>query len=65
MNLAGTLSFPVADILRERGIPFVFTTGYGRDGIADQYKDAPVLRKPYSPQELENAVSKGLEIAVG
>jgi CheY-like chemotaxis protein len=35
MNLAGILSFPVADVLRQRGIPFVFATGYGGAGVAD------------------------------
>src|ERR1700709_523125 len=29
VNLAGVPSFPVADVLRQRGIPFVFVTGYG------------------------------------
>jgi CheY-like chemotaxis protein len=33
MNLAGTPSQPVADILRQRGIPFVFATGYSRSSI--------------------------------
>lgn len=60
MNLAGTLSFPVADLLWHRGIPFIFATGYGNDGVAGEYRHAPVLRKPYAPQDLQNAVSLGL-----
>jgi CheY-like chemotaxis protein len=34
INLAGRLSFPIADVLRERGIPFVFASGYGSRGSA-------------------------------
>jgi hypothetical protein len=35
INLAGSNTFQVADILRKRGLPFIFTTGYGADGYAD------------------------------
>ena len=33
INVAGTKSFPVADILRRRGVPFIFATGYGAEGL--------------------------------
>src|SRR5215210_732571 len=29
LNLKGVLAYPVADVLRERGMPIVFTSGYG------------------------------------
>ena len=48
INLAGVQVFPLADVLRERGVPFMFTSGYGRDGIPDAYGDSAVLQKPYS-----------------
>ncbi|QND66650.1 response regulator [Mesorhizobium loti] len=32
VNLANEQSFPVAQLLQERGIPFVFATGYGLRG---------------------------------
>lgn len=38
INLAGAQSFPVADILRQRNIPFVFSTGYGAEGLVDSYR---------------------------
>jgi CheY-like chemotaxis protein len=60
VNLAGTASFPLADILRERGIPFVFATGYSSEGVAAAYSNEPTLRKPYAPKDLERAVVKGL-----
>jgi CheY-like chemotaxis protein len=57
VNLAGSPSYPVADILRERGIPFVFSTGYGAAGLADAYSGEQALSKPYQPHELERAIS--------
>jgi CheY-like chemotaxis protein len=60
VNLAGTPSYPVADILRERGIPFVFTTGYGSEGVADGYRNEPTLQKPYAPEDLGRAIANGL-----
>lgn len=53
VNLGGTMSFPVADALRERGIPFLFLTGYGRAGIPAAYADCLVLQKPFRRRELE------------
>ena len=56
VNLAGQASFPVADALRERGIPFLFATGYGIQGIAEEYRSAPVLQKPFRACDLEDAL---------
>ena len=41
INVVGTKSFPIADILRQRGIPFAFATGYGAEGFVDGYRDQP------------------------
>ena len=60
VNVAGNQSFPVADILRERSIPFVFATGYGAEGFEDGYRDEIALNKPYEPGELERAIAKAL-----
>lgn len=58
LNLAGTLSFPVADVLRRRGIPFIFASGYGINGLADNYRAEIVLAKPYSASDLDTAISR-------
>ncbi len=47
INLAGVEVFPLADVLRERGVPFMFTSGYGADGLPAEYRDCAVLQKPY------------------
>ena len=57
VNLAGEPSFPVADVLRARGIPFFFATGYGREGLHDDYRDAPVLQKPFRSRDLADVLA--------
>ncbi|MBC7283277.1 response regulator [Hoeflea sp.] len=59
INVAGTQSFPVADILRQRGIPFTFATGYGVEGLMDGYRDCPVLQKPYAQEDLARSIAQG------
>jgi DNA-binding response OmpR family regulator len=56
VNVAGTMSFPVAAILRRRGIPFVFASGYGSQGLIDGYRQEITLRKPYESDELRRAI---------
>jgi len=57
VNLDGQPSYPVADALALRSIPFVFSTGYGELGIEARFGDRPVLRKPYSDQQLGAALA--------
>ena len=58
INLAGTPSFPVADALHARGVPFLFTTGYGPQGLPERFADAQVLAKPYRRQDIESALTR-------
>ena len=60
INLAGKKSFPVADILSERGIPFAFATGNGPEGLMDGYRDFPALQKPYAQEDLERTIAQVL-----
>ena len=46
VNLQGEKSYPVAGLLRQRGVPFVFLTGYDRTSIDPAYADAPLCEKP-------------------
>jgi DNA-binding response OmpR family regulator len=53
LNLGGNVrSLPVAAVLRERGIPFIFATGYGSGGDTNGFKDVPIVRKPFSSRQL-------------
>ena len=60
ISLSGsTTSFPVADALQQRTVPFMFTTGYGDSAlIPERFLDVPIVRKPYTLQSLADAVAK-------
>ena len=60
-NLNGVSVAPVAEVLRERGIPFVFATGYGDSKILPEGFDAPIIRKPYDVTQ----VAAGLAAVTG
>ena len=61
INLGGNRSFPVADILAERGVPFVFASGYaGNDEVFMHFPEVRVVAKPYSGSDLIEAVSSVL-----
>lgn len=52
VNLHGQCSYSVADALAARGVPFVFSTGYGDVDLRSLYPDRPVLAKPFLPETL-------------
>ena len=60
INLNGAESLPVAARLREMGLPFVFTTGYGAAGSGPEYRDVPLVTKPYQIADLERAIEAAL-----
>ncbi len=57
-NLNGRSVAPVAELLTQRKIPFVFATGYGEAGGAPGGFDAPVIRKPYDVTQVAAAVAE-------
>jgi CheY-like chemotaxis protein len=61
MNLAGEVGYPIADALNRRDIPFVIATGYGAEGIEADYRDRPLLSKPYLPEQVEAALLRVLD----
>lgn len=63
VNLQGRTSFPVADALAARDVPFVFATGYGTRGLREDFRDRPVLQKPFKLQDLERVLSGALAAA--
>ena len=65
INLRGKSVFPIADVLIERKIPFIFLTGYSDDAIASRYNHIPILQKPVEPENIWAALkdtSKGLSL---
>lgn len=53
LNLRGGDSYPVAARLRAADLPFAFASGGGRESLADPFRTAPVLAKPYAFDEVE------------
>jgi len=58
LNLDGQRSLPIADKLVERGIPFIFATGYGEAGLEGLHPDAPVVHKPFSTGDISRALGR-------
>jgi CheY-like chemotaxis protein len=63
VNLNGSLSNPVAEILIERNIPFIFATGYGRQGPHEKFSTTPALQKPFEQADLARALSSVMQRA--
>jgi CheY-like chemotaxis protein len=60
LNLGGVLTYPAADALAERGIPFIFATGYGSGGLEAAYSARPALQKPFDTDALGQAIGQAL-----
>ena len=59
VNLGGgEMVYPVADALANRGVPFVFATGYGPDGLDPRYRETQVLAKPVGQAALAKALAE-------
>jgi len=58
LNLHGSRSYPVADVLKTQGRPFVFLSGYGAKGLEGAYRNSPVLQKPFQQMDLEAALKR-------
>lgn len=56
VNVAGEMSFDFARALIQRGIPFVFSTGYGTGSLPADLQGAVVLTKPFGPPAVLAAV---------
>ena len=58
VNLGRDVSFPVAQVLTERGLPFLFASGYGSPNLAPPYQDAITLKKPFELKDLSKALQR-------
>jgi DNA-binding response OmpR family regulator len=62
INMAGRMAYPVADCLRQRGIPYIFLSGYGALALPDAYR-ATCITKPYEISALLRALGEARHIA--
>ncbi len=60
VNLNGEEAYPIAELLRGRGVPFIFSTGYGAGNLRADYAAVPQLVKPYQQDTLRAAIEAAL-----
>jgi CheY-like chemotaxis protein len=58
VNIGSDPIFPLADAVRERGVPVVFATGSLPDSLPERFADCPVLEKPYVYAGVEAALTR-------
>jgi CheY-like chemotaxis protein len=58
VNLGGQPIFPLADLLRAKGAPFAFATGYGDAGLRETDRGSPVLQKPFREGDLARVLGE-------
>jgi CheY-like chemotaxis protein len=58
MNLNGTMAYPLADQLAERGIPFLLLTGYDRADLPERLRAVPRITKPYDAMALVDQLAR-------
>ena len=65
VNLGAETVYPVAEALKAKGVPFVFSTGYSTAGIEASFAGVPILAKPYELRTLEKQLIAALRPAAG
>lgn len=60
INLNGNQTYPLAELLREKGRPFVFSTGYGTATLPKGMNGVPLISKPFDLHDLEKALTSAL-----
>jgi CheY-like chemotaxis protein len=57
-NLGGEPVGRLADLLRQRGVPFAFVSGYGREQLPAAHRGVPLVRKPFTGGDLLAVVAR-------
>ena len=64
VNIAGERSYPVADALAARGIPFIFASGYGDSEHPGRFASWPTVTKPYGLDDIKEALQGALSLSL-
>ncbi len=56
INIRGGKAYPALRILHSRGIPLLLTSGYADWTLPEEWQDRPRLAKPYTPNQLREAL---------
>ena len=58
LNIRGGKVYPVAEVLRDRNVPFLLASGYADWTLREDFKDRPRLTKPYDVKTVEQKLLK-------
>ena len=61
VNVNGKIITPVAESVMLRGLPFVFATGYGAEGLPEKFRDRPTIQKPFQIETLARPIETVLK----
>ena len=61
VNVNGRVISPVAELIQARNIPFVFATGYGSQGVPEEFRGRPTLQKPFQMDTLREVLEQTLK----
>lgn len=64
VSLRGDFIFPAADILIERGVPFVFTTGYDASIMPSRFQHVVRCEKPVNIRKITQALGRVIDAEV-
>ena len=54
LQLGGESSLPLAQRLEELGVPYGFVTGHSDKAIPPEFRDRPVVSKPFTGDQIHN-----------
>ena len=60
INVGGQSTYEVADVLRKRGVPVIFATGYGSSALPERFRGTPTLHKPFERSRFEEVMQAAL-----
>jgi DNA-binding response OmpR family regulator len=58
VHLHGLNVYEVADVLQDRGVPFIFTTGLDKTSMPKRFEAIPVMQKPFASAGITNELIK-------
>lgn len=58
INVDGSVIYPVADVLRFRGIPFLFSVGDDMRPLPQRFEGSRTLPKPFSAEALKDVLGE-------
>jgi CheY-like chemotaxis protein len=57
VHIRGERVYPLCEVLAAKGVPFVLTSGYADWTMPEKWDDRPRLQKPYTIEQVEEALS--------